>query len=68
MTVYDLIMFFNDNKKIDVIQLMKLLHKKFKKELPKIHKIRLNALFDASTALIKPNTINIDCSWKGFSS
>lgn len=41
------------------MQPMALLHKMFKKELPSIHKIRLAALMDATSTLIKVNKLTL---------
>lgn len=41
------------------MHLLGLLHKTFIKELPSVHKFRMNSLFDASTALIKSNKLTL---------
>lgn len=41
------------------MQLMKLLHKMFQKELPFVHKVRLNNVMEASSALIRSNKLTL---------
>lgn len=58
MTIYDQIA-FSHGYEINAMQLMKLLHKIFEKELPFIHKTRLKNLFEACETAIRSNKLSL---------
>lgn len=58
MTIYDQIAFLHVYE-INAMQLMKLLHKTFEKELPFIHKSRLKNLLNASETAIRSNKLTL---------
>lgn len=49
------------------MQSMRLLHKFFSKKLPKIHKLRLNNILEASSTLIKVNKLSLTSLGRGLS-
>ena len=49
------------------MQLMKLLHKSFEKQLPSIHQVRLKNLMDASETLIRVNKLSLTALGRNLS-
>ena len=49
------------------MQLMKLLHKTFKKQLPSIHQVRLTNIMNASETLIRVNKISLTALGRNLS-